>query len=485
IFENEEGGKQNTLFEWLNRCSTPFGHRLLKEWVARPLCNIQNINKRLDAIENLMELPELAEQISKKLNLLTDIEKMIIRIRAYSLQKRKIVFYENIDLKYLRIFVQIINSLKICCEIIYLFKRIKNKIFSKKLIELVFDLFPKECEEKLRISEKIDIEESEEKQKIVPKGQISEKFENIKEEMNLIKSKLEQHLNKYKKIFNDPSICFFEGFISNYQIEMKSETANQKLSEDLIEVSRTSKKRRFTTNEIKSLVEELEILQEKKNEYLESYLKTVLAEFCDHSKMWSAAIKSIAELDCILALYNVSAFSTGSMVRPFIVKNQEKPFLELKQSWHPQISFSEQTTSTTGFVPNDIFIGDGADTKAMIIVTGPNMGGKSTLLRQTCIAVILAQLGCFVPAKSAKLSLTDRIFTRIGANDAILANKSTFFVELEETSNILNNATENSLVILDELGRGTSTFDGAAIAFAVCEHLSKIVNFQILKMKNF
>jgi len=146
------------------------------------------------------------------------------------------------------------------------------------------------------------------------------------------------------------------------------------------------------------------------------------------------------------------------------VDKQDGAFLDAVELRHPTIKVAQ-------FVPNDIALGGEGGAPTSILLTGPNMGGKSTLLRQTCIAIIMAQLGCFVPAKSCKMAPFDRIFTRIGAHDNILAGHSTFMVELQETSRILRSATPKSLVILDELGRGTSTFDGYAIAYAVLSHI--------------
>jgi len=155
--------------------------------------------------------------------------------------------------------------------------------------------------------------------------------------------------------------------------------------------------------------------------------------------------------------------------RPQFVENAE-PLFEAKELRHPCVIL----TGSNSFIPNDITLG--GDEPNFVLLTGPNMGGKSTLLRQTCIAIIMSQLGCYLPCRSCTLTSTDRIFTRIGAHDNIMAGHSTFMVELQETSRILTRATKQSLVILDELGRGTSTFDGCAIAFAVLHHLLNVIS---------
>jgi len=168
------------------------------------------------------------------------------------------------------------------------------------------------------------------------------------------------------------------------------------------------------------------------------------------------------------------------MVKPDVSGNEdaERPYLELKQVRHPCVQRSMEQLSASGkkFIPSDCHMG----TPRILLITGPNMGGKSTLLRMTCIATIMAQIGCFVPAESCRMTVVDRVFTRLGASDRILENKSTFFVELEETKAICELATPNSLVIMDELGRGTSTFDGYSLANAVLKYLVQHVNCRTL-----
>lgn len=179
-------------------------------------------------------------------------------------------------------------------------------------------------------------------------------------------------------------------------------------------------------------------------------------------------IDIVSQLDCLQSLANTSQNMSEPRCRPRFSPSSGSAFLSMEELRYPCLSKDRETT----FIPNDIQLGNPANSDSRILVlTGPNMGGKSTLLRQTCLAVILAQMGCFVPSKSCHLSPVDRIFTRLGANDNIFAGQSTFMVELTETSRILKEATGNSLVILDELGRGTSTFDGLSIAQATLYYL--------------
>ena len=230
---------------------------------------------------------------------------------------------------------------------------------------------------------------------------------------------------------------------------------------------------RYWTNYIRESVASLQLLEEKSSEIIGDVSRTFFMQFDESYEKFTEAISILSTLDCLMALAIVSSHSDGVMCRPNFIQS-EKPVLDIQASRHPAVV----TNSSKPFVPNDISIG--GDQANFVLVTGPNMGGKSTLLRQTCIAVIMAQIGCYVPAERCNLTVVDRIFTRIGAQDRILSGQSTFFVELEETSTILTNATKNSLVILDELGRGTSTFDGTAIAYAVISYIAHQIECRCL-----
>lgn len=177
----------------------------------------------------------------------------------------------------------------------------------------------------------------------------------------------------------------------------------------------------------------------------------------------------MCELDCLLSFAVISS-AQGISCRPRFL-NAPTSFLDIEGGVHPSIALNFLDKS---FVPNDLHLGSQSNPSRLILLSGPNMGGKSTLLRQTCLIVIMAQAGCFAPADSCVLTPIDRIFTRVGANDRIMHGQSTFLVELEETAQILHQASSRSLVILDELGRGTSTFDGTSIAYSVIHHLTKI-----------
>ena len=218
---------------------------------------------------------------------------------------------------------------------------------------------------------------------------------------------------------------------------------------------------RYQSNELQLLVVRLEAAEEDLKEAISPFFKRLFKKFYKRRNLWNNFLKWISEIDCLMSFAEISA-DIPNMVKPKIIED-EKQIVHIKQLRHPWV---EQILKN--FVPNDVCLG--GEEPLIHLITGPNMGGKSTLLRQTAIAIIMTQIGCFVPAEECKITLIDRIFTRIGANDRILENKSTFFLEMEETKAIVEQATPDSLIIMDELGRGTSTFDGYSIAHAVLSY---------------
>ncbi|RKP23818.1 muts domain V-domain-containing protein, partial [Syncephalis pseudoplumigaleata] len=227
---------------------------------------------------------------------------------------------------------------------------------------------------------------------------------------------------------------------------------------------------RYWSPALRQMVRDYEESMEIRSNILDDIQQRVYRKFDEYYELWMGAVRTAAELDSLLGMALGATTLGEPCCRPeFIATTTTTAVLNVQELRHPCVI----PGIATDFIPNDIHLGD--DAPSMILLTGPNMGGKSTLLRQTCIAIIMAQMGCYVPARRCQLTPVDRIFTRIGANDNIMAGQSTFMVELSETAKILNEATPRSLVILDELGRGTSTFDGYAIAYSVLHYLATII----------
>ena len=227
--------------------------------------------------------------------------------------------------------------------------------------------------------------------------------------------------------------------------------------------------KRYWTSELRSMVTEFQECKERREICLASAFEDILELFSEHKQVLLEAINSISIVDCCISLYKASNMLGNIKCRPNFIE-QENAYFRAREMRHPTASLS-----CSSFISNDIELGsvDSSNGSNFILLTGANMGGKSTLLRQSSLLVLMAHIGMHVPATECTLTVVDQLFTRIGANDNILQGKSTFLVEMEETSKILLNATNKSFVILDELGRGTSTVDGSSIAFAVLDDLSK------------
>ena len=248
-----------------------------------------------------------------------------------------------------------------------------------------------------------------------------------------------------------------------YELEIPESYVKSKRPKEYIFTTAKKGYIRFHTKEILDNLKKLEEAEETLKEVSKKLNIEIFNQFYSYHKIINLFIKSVAEIDCLVTLAYISSIEQDKYSRPQFIdisQNNGYPYLELRNCIHPCL-----IERTINFIDNDIILGENGN--SLIVMTGPNMGGKSTLLRQVCIAVIFAQIGCYVPATFCKMTLVDRIFTRIGAMDKLIEGKSTFYIEMEETKNILENATINSLIIMDELGRGTSTQDGKIIAKTV------------------
>ena len=265
-------------------------------------------------------------------------------------------------------------------------------------------------------------------------------------------------------------VSYFGSDKKRYQLEVPE--AKCKLAGNEYElISQKKGFKRFHTPEVKELLANMINAEEQRDIALKDIARRIFHQFDEHHEKWANAVKCIAVLDVLISLSMFSRHCDG--IRPVIEMPSIKPFIEIRDGRHP---CTIQTFSGDDFIPNDVVIGgENEDAHSpLVIVTGPNMGGKSTLMRQTALICVLAQLGCFVPATSCTVTPIDRIFTRLGAWDQIMMGESTFYVELAETSSIIQHATSHSLILVDELGRGTATYDGTAIASAVVNALVEI-----------
>lgn len=450
VFANSfDGSTDGTLFAMLNRCITPFGKRLLRQWVCHPLADASKINARLDAVDALNADSTIMDNFSTSLSKLPDLERLISRVHANRCRAQDF-------LKVLEGFEQIDYTISLLKQ----FSDSEGEGVIGQLIasmpDLSFALSPWKSAFDRDLARKEGI--------LVPEPGVEEDFDNSQQEIDDCKANLEQLLKKARKELGANSISFKDIGKEIYQLEIPKKT---KVPNSWDQMSATAKVTRYYTPELRKLVRALQEAQETHGQIVREVATRFCTRFDEEYKTWLAAVKIIAQLDCLISLAKASASLGEPSCRPQFVEGK-RTIVEFEELRHPCM-----LNTVDDFIPNDIRLG--GDSSNISLLTGANAAGKSTILRMTCIAVILAQIGCYLPCTSATLTPVDRIMSRLGANDNIFAAQSTFFVELSETQKILSEATPRSLVILDELGRGTSSYDGVAVAQAVLHDIASRV----------
>ncbi|TNY21923.1 muts domain V-domain-containing protein [Rhodotorula diobovata] len=442
VLQNSQGGTEGTLIQLLSRCVTPFGKRLFKVWLCAPLRDVKAINDRLDAVEDLLGNATFATSFDVMGKGLPDLERMLSRIHGKTCRKadfnKVIESFESID-----------ASLKTLADIAEDFK----STGIRRLISSAPDL----ADLLEEIKELYDGEE------LLPVPGKDDEFDRVAQNVVDVEDSLEEALAAARKSLKCPDIEFKD--IGTKDIKQLEVPAGVKVPNNWTKISGTQKVNRYYTPETTRLISDLKEARERKQMVVNDFQFKLYGEFDKHYSTWMAVIRVVAQLDCLLSLSKSSAALGEPCVRPEIIES-DTAIVEFEELRHPCV-----LNTSSDFIPNDVALG-GDDAKNLMLLTGPNMAGKSTLLRMTCTAVIMAQLGCFVPAAKARIAPIDAIYSRMGANDFIFANASTFKVEMDDCNKILTKATPRSLVILDELGRGTSTYDGMAIAYAVLHRLA-------------
>ncbi|KAK1171106.1 DNA mismatch repair protein Msh6-like isoform X1 [Acipenser oxyrinchus oxyrinchus] len=494
------GTAEGTLLERLDSCCTPFGKRLLKQWLCAPLCNPSSIDDRLHAAEDLMALPDKLCEIMELLKKLPDLERLLSKIHSLGSTLKsqdhpdsRAILYEEVTYSKRKIadFLSTLEGFKIMLEVTSIIQSAVENFRSKLLKQIVSlrdesdeGLFPDLSAELNRWETAFDHQKARSTGVITPKAGFDPEFDQALSEIEGTQRSLQEYLEKQRKRLGSKSIVYWGIGKNRYQMEIPESVTERHVPKEY-EVKSTRKGyKRYWTREIERLFGELVTSEEKRDGALKDCMRRLFYNFDNNYKDWQTAVECIAVLDVLICLANYSQGGDGPMCRPEVVLPVDGavPFLELRGSRHPCIT---KTFFGDDFIPNDVFIGcSGEESESRqascVLVTGPNMGGKSTLMRQCGLMVILAQLGCYVPAESFRLTPVDRVFTRLGASDRIMAGESTFFVELSETASILHHGTSHSLVLLDELGRGTATYDGTAIASAVVKELAENIQCRTL-----
>ncbi|GJR83688.1 DNA mismatch repair protein MSH6 [Tanacetum coccineum] len=510
VFENSvNGDSKGTLYDQLNRCVTAFGKRLLKSWLARPLYDVDSIRERQEAVSGVkgVNLPHTLG-FRKELAMLPDIERLLARVfscsEANGRNASKVVLYEDASKKQLQEFILVLSGFELiinACSSLGVILEYTDSSLLHRLLTPGKDL-PDVNAVLRHFKNAFDWTEAKKSGRIIPRDGVDEVYDTACGVVTDIELNLTKHLKEQRKLIGDSSVNYVSIGKDSYLLEVPESLCGNLPSDYELQSSKKGFSRYWTPT-IKKYIRELLEAKSEKESKLKSIMHRLIRRFCEHHISWRQLVSIAAgvylcctlnefmkifvsvfavlvnsltasyfpELDVLISIAIASDLYEGPTCRPHIVdtsSENEAPFIAAKNLGHPVLR--NDTLGDGTFVPNDVCIG-GSDHASFILLTGPNMGGKSTLLRQVCLAVILAQMGADVPAESFKMSPVDRIFVRMGAKDHIMAGQSTFLTELLETASMLSSATHSSLVALDELGRGTATSDGQAIAASVLEYL--------------
>ena len=441
IQSNSKEGK--SLIEIIDHTSTPMGARKLKRWLIHPLLDINQLNFRHNTIEEILNTHNLLLNLESELKSFSDLERIMAKVVTYKITPR-----ELIQLK--------LSLLKI--------KPIKNLISLSSLKNLnKINSSLSNCDSIINLLEKTlnDDAPVNIKKGNVIKEKYNSELDNLRNLSESGKNYLDEILEREKQLTGISSLKISFNNVFGYYIEVRN-IHKDKVPNDWIRKQTLVNAERYITSELKDYeskilgAEEKIVLLEAKlfNELINKLVKDI--KLVQNNSFW------IATLDCLTGFANLALKSNYS--KPVLDNSKN---LKIIMGRHPVIE--SQLSQENPYIPNDISLCDKKN--QIMMITGPNMSGKSAILRQTALIVLLAQIGSYVPAKKAKIGIIDKIFTRVGASDNISAGESTFMVEMNESASIINNISNNSIVLLDEIGRGTSTYDGISIAWAIAEFL--------------
>ena len=436
-----DGG--SSLLNVIDRTISPMGARLLKRWMVFPLKDVQPINERLNVVEYFFRKPDFKELIEEQLHLIGDLERIISKVAVGRVSPREVVA--------LKVALQAVEPIKEAC--MDADNASLNHIGEQLNI----------CRS---IRDRIDKEVNNDPPLLINKGGVIKSDVNAElDELRQIaysgKDYLLQVQQRESELTGIPSLKIGYNNVFGYYIEVRN-VHKDKVPQEWIRKQTLVNAERYITQELKEYEEKI-LGAEDKILVLETQLYTELVQsLSEFIPAIQINANQIARLDCLLSF--ATAARENNYIRPVISDDE---VLEIHQGRHPVIE--KQLPIGEKYIANDVMLD--SSTQQIIIITGPNMAGKSALLRQTALITLMAQIGSFVPAESAHIGLVDKIFTRVGASDNISVGESTFMVEMNEAADILNNLSSRSLVLFDELGRGTSTYDGISIAWAIVEYI--------------
>ena len=441
IYSNSSEGK--SLIDIIDYTSSPMGARMLKRWLIHPLLDLTKLNFRHSSVDEIKRNQDLLINLQSELKSLSDLERIIAKVVTFKISPRELV-----QLKESLIKVKLIKDLLSDQSLKNLYKINSSLDYCDSIINLLEKTLDNEAPVNIK------------------KGNIiKENFNSELDELRSLSMSGKNYLNKIlEREKNNTGITSLKISFNNvfgYFIEVRN-IHKDKVPEDWIRKQTLVNAERYITSELKDYEakilgaeEKISVLELKLFEELVAGLVKDV-EIIQKNSFW------LANLDCLVGFANLALKANYS--KPTLNNSKD---LEIIKGRHPVIE--SQLSQDSPYVPNDLKLCD--KTNQILMITGPNMSGKSAILRQTALIVLLAQIGSFVPAEKAKIGIIDKIFTRVGASDNISAGESTFMVEMNESASIINNISENSLVLLDEIGRGTSTYDGISIAWAIAEFL--------------
>ncbi len=436
-----EGG--SSLLSVIDKTISPMGARLMRRWLVFPLKEVRPIQERLDVVEYFFRHPDFRELVEEQLHRVGDLERIISKVAVGRVSPRELVA--------LKVALQAVEPIKAACA--------EADNASLNRIGELLDI----C---LPVRDRIEREVNNDPPLLINKGGViksgvNQELDELREIAYSGKDYLLHLQQRESEVTGIPSLKIGYNNVFGYYIEVRN-AHKDKVPAEWIRKQTLAQAERYITQELKEYEEKI-LGAEDKILTLETQLYTELVQsLIEFIPVIQTDANQIARLDCLLSF--AVAASENCYIRPVIVDDD---VLDIHQGRHPVIE--KQLPIGEKYIANDVFLD--TDKQQIIIITGPNMAGKSALLRQTALITLMAQIGCFVPAESAHIGLVDKIFTRVGASDNISVGESTFMVEMNEAADILNNLSSRSLVLFDELGRGTSTYDGISIAWAIVEYI--------------
>ena len=444
LFSSNSSREKCCFADIIDRTSTPMGGRLLKRWIALPIRNVERIEARQDVVAQFVGDPELADAVAEQMRLIGDLERIGSRIAAQRVTPRELV--------------QLKNSL----ASVDILKSILQSTDSDRLHAAAAQLDPLHV---VRTRLENDIYPDPVNNQIQKGGVIADGVDAELDDLRRIalhgKDVLLQIQQRESERTGIPSLKISYNNVFGYYIEVRN-THKDKVPETWIRKQTLANAERYITEELKEYENKILGAEERILAIEQRIFNEIMSYVSGYLSELQKDAAAVARIDCLLSFASMAR--ERRYVRPELDCG---PVIEITQGRHPVI----ETLMPVGeqYVPNDIMLDD--STQQIVMITGPNMSGKSALLRQTALIILMAQMGSFVPAKKAHIGIVDKIFTRVGASDNISQGESTFMVEMLESASILNNVSERSIVLLDEIGRGTSTYDGISIAWAMVEYL--------------